>query len=946
MTAGPDAVAPLLERGAEMAAIEAAIPAGDTRGGRLLIIEAPAGIGKTTLMQEAQRRAREHGLRVLTACGGELEREFGFGVACQLFEAAADERLLSGRARLAAPVLGLGDAGRDGVQSGDAIFPALQGLYWLTVTLAERRPLALLVDDVHLADSASVRFLAYLARRLEELAVLVVVAARSGPEADQVLAALDVADVLRPQCLSLEGTQALLRSIAPRADDQVCRACHEATGGNALFVRELGEAIRARGLERGPEAAARLRSWSPGRVTRSVARRLTGLAPESRRLAHALAVLGQGATLRHARVLAGLEPTAAAQAADGLRATGILAGGEQLEFVHPIVRSAVDDEIGPSALARAHADAAQLLAAEGAPAERIAVHLLRSEPGSDPVACATLVAAAQQALIRGAPETATAYLRRALDEPPPTEERAGLLLALATAEGRIFDLAAATEHVGLAFELGADRDTRMRAALLAAALSSHSPSPADAVALLGRLLDEFPDRPEIITSLHAHIANTARFERGARESTRSISRALRREQDDGADPTVLAAMAAELAMAGEPAQRGIRLAQRGLRALDGQAGMGESTVCLTLIRVLVSSDEIELGIRELDRLMANSRSSGSVLDFVFASVFRADAMYRSGDLFEAEADARAAYELALEHRWPATSAIVAQLLDVLTERGEFGPAEDALTEAGLDGPAGELSSLYISNMLLLSRGRLRAAAGDPRRALDDLLECGTRQAAWEEVNPALIPWRSEAALVHHRLGSRAQAETLAAEELALARRFGAPRAIGMALRVAGVVVEGEPGLALAAEAVAVLAGSAARLEHARALADLGVKLGGSAPRPECQGVLREALELAHLCGAVRLERRIVVALREIGARPRQRRLTGPDALTPGERRVAQMAAGGLTNREIAEALFVTVRTIEFHLVNCYRKLRIAGRRELRAALADGPTTVRADQPAG
>ena len=180
MSSGPGVPADLLERTDELAAIDAAVTAGEHRPGRLLTIVAPAGVGKTRLMRAAQARAHDRGLRVLSACGGELEREFGFGVACQLFEAVVDgsDTLLNGRARLAAPVLGLEDRGAAGHGSEDGIYPALQGLYWLTVSLAERQPLALFVDDVHLADSASVRFLAYLTRRLDDLALLIVVAAR------------------------------------------------------------------------------------------------------------------------------------------------------------------------------------------------------------------------------------------------------------------------------------------------------------------------------------------------------------------------------------------------------------------------------------------------------------------------------------------------------------------------------------------------------------------------------------------------------------------------------------------------------------------------------------------------------------------------------------------------------------------------------------------------
>ncbi len=926
----------LLERADELGVIGSAVGAVGLGHGRVLVIEGPAGIGKTALLAAAKASASESEMRVLEACGGELEREFGFGLVRQLFDTAVrtgPESLLRGRARLARSVLDDEPSNQDGLTPGDTIFPALQGLYWLVVNLSEQQPLALLADDVHLADDASIRFLAYLAQRLDGLPALVVVVTRSGPDGERVLAALGRHSVLRPAPLTALGTGTLVQSIAPGTDADVSRACHVATGGNPLFVRELAHGLLGEGLNAGPRTAAQVRDWSPESVTRLLTARLVHLPVEARRLAQAVAILGHEATLRRAAALAEVEPIAAEEAADQLRAAGIFSQASTLEFMHPIVRAAVHEDQAPSARAGAHRRAASLLAAEYAPCEAIAAHLVRCEPAGDVTVTERLVEAAHQAHARGAPEAAVRYLRRALAEPPAPAARAGVLLELAASEGRVFDLDAAADHLALAVEAAADPDTRLGAALLAAALSGHSGRVVEAIALLARTREEFAENPEVSASIEAHIANTARFHQEARVQALPIALALRRlDETRTTDPTTLAALAAELVMDGAPAERVASVALRGLGTLGAEQALVGSIVDLVLIRTLIVSDRLEEAGQALEQLLVNSRRSGSVLDFAFASVFRADVMYRRGDLFESEADARAAYQLALELRWPiGRPAILCHLVTALVERGEFDEAEAALAESGLTTPARDLAPLYTSNMLLLARGRLRAAVGEPRLALEDLLECGRREEAWQEHNPALIPWRSEAALAYHALGESAEARRLASEELRRARHFGASRATGIALRAASVVTD-EEGLKLARESVAVLADSPARLEHARALASLGEKLVGSGLRAEARTVLRDALERSHVCGATALERHILAALRAAGARPRRARLSGPDALTPSERRAAQMAANGMSNREIAEALFVTVRTVEFHLMHAYRKLHIDGRRELQAAL--------------
>jgi DNA-binding CsgD family transcriptional regulator len=200
-------------------------------------------------------------------------------------------------------------------------------------------------------------------------------------------------------------------------------------------------------------------------------------------------------------------------------------------------------------------------------------------------------------------------------------------------------------------------------------------------------------------------------------------------------------------------------------------------------------------------------------------------------------------------------------------------------------------------------------------------------------NPAFLPWRSQAALALHRLGRRGQALQLAQEELELARRWGAPRAVGIALRALGLVHGGSAGQALLREAITVLEGSGASLEHARVLVDLGAALRRSNRRAEARAPLRQGLELAYRAGAAGLVRQAQEELAAMGARPRKLLLTGAESLTPSERRVARMAAQGMSNKELAQALFVTVKAVEVHLSSVYRKLQISSRAQLAQALA-------------
>jgi DNA-binding CsgD family transcriptional regulator len=270
----------------------------------------------------------------------------------------------------------------------------------------------------------------------------------------------------------------------------------------------------------------------------------------------------------------------------------------------------------------------------------------------------------------------------------------------------------------------------------------------------------------------------------------------------------------------------------------------------------------------------------------------------------------------------------------LVDRGEPEGAAEALDRHDLaETAAGD----YFDNLLAFARGRVKLALGQADAAVDELLACGARQEAWGALNPAMIPWRSTVAPALALTGRTDEARSLAAEEVERARSVGARRALGMALRAAGMLEERDEQIRVLEEAAAILADSPARLEQARALSDLGGALRRAGRRADARERLDLALDLAHHCGAAGLAEQARAELLAAGSRPRRTGLTGSAALTPSERRVAEVAARGLSNREIAQALFVTVKTVEMHLGRAYRKLDIRSRAELADALPSGPS---------
>jgi class 3 adenylate cyclase/DNA-binding CsgD family transcriptional regulator len=920
----------LLERAEELAAVDAAIAGARSRGGRLVVVEGPAGIGKTSLLAEARSRAVDAGLTVLYARASELEAAFSFGIVRQLFEAAVatSAEVLGGAAAQAARLFGTAES----ATGEDDVYALLHGLYWLTVNLAESRPLALAIDDVQWADAPSLRWLAYLARRLEGVPVCAFATLRPVEDEQPALAEL-LADpataIVRPNALSAPSVAELVQhELGADADEEFCLACHNATGGNPLLLRELLRTLAGEDVAPLAASVPVVERLAPDAVTRSVRLRLGRLPAEAARLARVVAVLGDRAEREQAAALAGLERREIAPAAAALARVDLLRPEPPFSFVHPLVRNAVYESIAAQEREVEHARAAELLAELGAPPEQVAAQLLLAPPESVPRTVELLREAARRAAAEAGLESAVRYLTRALEEPLTDEERGELLLELAGVEANVGAPAVITD-LREAASLLRDPERRAEASLALGHALYWAGEEEAGVDVLERALAEHPDVDvELRHRLEAEfVVNATRvssqYER-ARERLAHIDVSL----DEGPGARVLlSGQAYHEGAGGGDAERAAATALAALTAMSDEERARNYTAGAY---VLLYTDRLDDGVRLLDATLADVRRRGAVFHFSSLSMTRAIFQYARGALVEAEADGRAALD-ALPHReawfrWAAHG----WLAQILVERGAVDEAAGLIEAVEPTVPPDAFSRAP----LLRAGAMVEAARGDHRAALARAQELGRALASFGHTNPpASYPaWRSLAALEHHALGETTEAHELAQEEVDLARAWGAPRTLGRALRILGLIKGGEEGIALIREAVAVLEPSPARLEHAYALADLGAALRRANHRAEAREHLRQALELAERSGATLLAETAHEELIATGARPRRIVRTGAAALTPSERRIAGMAAEGLSNRDIAQALFVTLRTVEMHLSNAFRKLGISSRTQLTAAL--------------
>jgi DNA-binding CsgD family transcriptional regulator/tetratricopeptide (TPR) repeat protein len=922
--------AELLERAHELAELRGVVHASRVGHGSTRIVEGPAGIGKSALLRAAVAHAHDAGVRTLTASPSEFEGAVAFGLVRDLLGPCLSDVADNPR-RHRAKLLLEGDPTAI-ASAPDAPRAALVTLHELIVDLARDGPLLLCVDDAHWADAASLRFLAFLARRIGSLRVAIVIAVRSPgggtpPAALGELLATERGRTLRPAPLDEQATATFMRAAwQGQLSSELIRACYTATNGNPYLLHEVIAALRQSGVRPSTAAISQLLAVGARAVTPMVLERLDRLPPEAIALARAAAVAGELGSPQEVARLAGMDPARATDAAQRLVTAEVLASADELQFVHPLVRSAIRASLTEARIAELAQGAARRLVANGR-VETAAACLLGLPPAGDAWTAGTLADAGRMARARGAPDVAVTLLRRALAEPPPPERRTGVLTELGIAQ---IDVDDADSILSLTAARDATTDARARAAIateLARALI-HRLQIREAVELLDAAIAELGDEaPAKTEELEAMLLHHASWD----PKLRSLFLARLGPLEDAplnpgaselAYRTRLVALAHESIASCRPAGEGIRFAER---ALAGGVLLVEATGthCAAALQLALAGRP-ELARTHLEDAIAEAQERGAIVIHQTALALRAVTALLEGHVTAAALDAQTALALGREEGISVPH-LVWVLVDALLEQGRVAEAEASLREHHLTGPMPDLGPF---NAILHRRGRTWIAAGSVPAGLDDVLLAGRRQQALGQENAAFLAWRPTAARALLALGEFDPARALGAENLELARAFGAPHTLGAALRVHAQTLGGAEQLAMLHEAVEILEDSFARLELAAARTDLGLALLARDDRGPAREMLTSAVGLADELGAVVVRERAIGGLVASGARPRRSATRGPGSLTPAERRVAKLAAAGATNPEIAAELFVSVKTVETHLSRSFRKLGIQSRAQL------------------
>ncbi|HEV2890573.1 MAG TPA: AAA family ATPase [Frankiaceae bacterium] len=895
---------PLVERDAELASLRAHLRTlRDSGTGAVVLVEGPAGIGKSALVDEALREAE--GVSVLRTRGAELEGTLSFGAVRELFAAAVmrlpkEERdgLFDGPAGLARPVLGF-----DGDRTGDPLY----GLFWLAVGLSDRSPLVVVVDDLHWLDEESSRFVGYLARRLEGLPILLLASARPaepGTDPGAVAELAGLAEVVRPRPLSAEGVAALVSARDPAT-------VHRATGGNPLLVLEVARAGADLDVER----------VAPANVGRGILRRVARVSDDAVALSRAIALSSEPPTPAEAAAVAGIDEVSAGRCADALIAAEILVfAGGRLSFAHPLMRTAVYEEIPPLERRRAHSDAARLLAERGADVEVVAAHLLHGEPEGDAAAVRLLRDAADRALSRAAPRAAVRYLQRALEEPPRADARAAMRYELGCLQARL-GRPDAIATLRAAYAEARSDALRADVAVSLADAYVEAERHDEAVALL----DDVQSSPGLDAQRRLELDAVrvmAMTEQGAviDELLRVVERMpCDLEGRTPAERRALTVQAYVRRVGGAP----VAEVQELLARANGSEDAELSPIALWHMRMTSMTDTPEAAAAIASNLLDRARSTGAEMVYAAAQLQLAISANQLGDLPACEAALRLGlvspgltpqYRVALED-W---------LVTTLSMQGRFAEAEQLLMT--LSGREDNYATRLLDRRrleLALDRGDYAAAIEPAERAYELL---GGRLHAGAGLS-------SDYAIALAGVGRLKEAEEVARATLEAAERSGYPQETGLALTALGIALRGDEAIATLERAVEVLGASPYRWNLANAEVALGAALRRAGRRADARPPLLSALEYAARNGAVPIETRAREELRLAGARPRRVERTGVDALTPSEDRIARLAASGMSNRRIAQHLFLTVRTVEMHLGSAYRKLAVSSRGELPGVYA-------------
>lgn len=931
-------------------------PGGDRA--RFVFVEGEPGIGKTALLDVLATTADRQGRLLLEGHGTELEQESPFGV----FVDALDDYLLARaddlRRRLDPEVLdelaGVFPSLRSGLQAivlpgPDERVLAYRAIATLLEVLAEDGPTVVVLDDLHWADRGSLELLSHLLRRRPRGPILIAGAYRTGRIdpgfAGDVATAVGTGEAVDIVLGPLDRVSAALLLAGSTADH---RRLYEESGGNPFYLLQL-----ARGPLDSPSAAVVQAGPSgvPAAVRHAIARELAGLSPTARRMIEVAAVAGDPFELDLVAEVVDLEDGPALAALDEMAGIDLVrptAVPREFRFRHPLVRSSVYAGTSPGTRLEAHARCAQLLAARGAPAATRAHHVEHAAKHGDHEAVAVLAAAAGEVGGR-APASATRWTEaalRLLSADAPDSERLGLLLTLPGLHAAIGELDRARRVLVEAIDLVPPDQRDVRAQLIAAcaaveqATGHHGAAQRRLTAAIETLEDdEGPDAVALLVARTANLGFNRAFDEMRDLGLRTVV-AARRVEDLALRASAIGVAAMGCAFAGD-ADRALGLRDEAAALVDALADEQLGTrleavghLCaaeLYLDRYESSAAHAARGVR-IGRATGQSGLAPMLLPCLGTSMWVLGRLEESIAVFdEAVESARLARQ---------EQALVWALLNLALPLVLAGDVDTALRCAreAVDG-ARSLDDSVVLSWAGMSLGRVELEAGDPAAALHTMVS--TSGETGEAIPGA---WRLFC--VEHMV--RATVATDADRAGALARfaqergeEIGLPlgRTWGLRSRARVDLAAGAPGtaaeLALASAEPAKEAG--ARLEVAQSWAIAGDAFAAAGDRDRATALLRDAAAAFDTCGAVRLRQDVERALGRLGRRAHRRSQPGTDtggvaALTGRELEVARLVVDRRTNAEIADALYLSTKTVETHLRNIFRKLDVTSRTEVARAL--------------
>ncbi|MDO0938188.1 AAA family ATPase [Streptomyces sp. DG2A-72] len=867
------ASASLWERDREVAAVEEAIATlhGDrSSSGSLLVFRGEAGLGKTALLAETRRIAEARGCTVWSARGGETLKSVPFNVVRQLLQPALVS-LMPEEAReylgdwydIAGPALGITDPGeRQADPQG-----VCDGLVAAVRRLARRDwPLVLLIDDAHWADQETLRWLAAFAERLDDLSVLVVVARRPGEVAADSARYLDAVaaaaggPVTNLSALTPDATAGLTRAtVGPHADAPFCREVWAVTGGNPYETVELLAKVQDSELEPVEAQAAELRALNRSARGGGLVARLEGLGVDATRFAWAAAILGADISVDLVARLATMGHDQAVRCAELLCNARILtepdpatarAGDSGLEFVHPLIATAVYNSIPPALCTAMHGIAAQVVTDSGRGAAAASRHLLQVHPDDDEEVVEQLREAAREHLAVGAPDAARRCLERALVEPPLPEVHARVLYELGCAT-LLTAPATTIDHLQSALAMpGLDGTERVDAVFRLSQALLHNDQLEEAVRTVeaeAARHEEGPAKLRLQAVQYMWEGVYAGETTTPGRSERLAGLAATCTGKDNSERALLMLRGFDAMTHGENAEEVVEMCDRSLVNGRLAPGLGwtDTEWGLELLLMLATAyaytdrlDRADALYTEALRTYESAGWSGGHL--ALAHAYLGLGHRRRGRLREAETSLREGLRLAervgrgLPLYWTATC----NLVDTLLARGHVDEAWSIAEEYGFGPP-------YPSTIVIPDprsvRGRLLLATGRTKDGINELEAAEKAATARGHHNPVMVPWAVDLA---RALATEdpVRAARLASDARRQAERFGTDTAIGEALRCAAALETGQRAVRLAAQAVAYLEASPCQYEHAAARVEYGIAARSVAE-------LNRGLALARSCGA-------------------------------------------------------------------------------------------------